>query len=111
MAGRILVNGRFQSVPKTGVQRYAHELTQRLGDKVTLLAPERAARGTPGHLWEQFALPRQLQPNDLLWSPANTGPLPVANQVVTIHDLSALDHPEWYTPPFAAWYGYLLPRL
>jgi glycosyltransferase involved in cell wall biosynthesis len=30
---------------------------------------------------------------------------------VTIHDLSVLDHPEWFSARFAAWYRFLLPRL
>ena len=47
----------------------------------------------------------------LLWSPGNTGPLACANQVVTIHDASTLDHPEWFERKFAALYGWLLPRL
>jgi glycosyltransferase involved in cell wall biosynthesis len=34
-----------------------------------------------------------------------------ANQVLTIHDLAPLDHPEWFNPGFAAWYRFLLPRL
>lgn len=47
----------------------------------------------------------------LLWSPANTGPFVLRNQVVTIHDLAPLDHPEWMSRRFAAWYGWLTPRL
>jgi len=47
----------------------------------------------------------------LLWSPANTGPVVRRNQVVTIHDIAPLDHPEWMSPRFAAWYGWLTPRL
>ena len=31
--------------------------------------------------------------------------------MVTIHDLSPIDHPEWNTPRFAAWYAFLLPKL
>jgi glycosyltransferase involved in cell wall biosynthesis len=31
--------------------------------------------------------------------------------VVTIHDLSVIDHPEWFDRRFSAWYRYLLPRL
>ncbi|WP_272976325.1 glycosyltransferase family 4 protein [Deinococcus geothermalis] len=47
----------------------------------------------------------------LLWSPANTGPLKVRRQVVTMHDAATLDHPEWFERKFAAWYRFLLPRL
>jgi glycosyltransferase involved in cell wall biosynthesis len=31
--------------------------------------------------------------------------------VVTIHDASTLDHPEWFERKFAALYGWLLPKL
>ena len=33
------------------------------------------------------------------------------NQVVTLHDASTLDHPEWFSGNFAKWYRFLLPRL
>jgi glycosyltransferase involved in cell wall biosynthesis len=46
-----------------------------------------------------------------LWSPANTGPLTVRNQALTIHDLSPLEHPEWFRASFAAWYRLFLPIL
>jgi len=41
--------------------------------------------------------------NELLWSPANAGPWSVSEQVLTIHDASVFDHPEWFRPAFAAW--------
>ena len=43
--------------------------------------------------------------------PSNTGPLAVHHQVVTIHDVVPLEHPEWLNWKFAAWYRFLLPRL
>ena len=49
--------------------------------------------------------------NTTLWSPGNTGPLAVENQVVTIHDLATIDHPEWFSRRFATWYRFLLPKL
>jgi len=108
---KVVVNGRFLLQPVTGVQRYATEVTRRLDDRVRFVRPQRAARGFTGHAWEQLVLPRHLKRGDLLWSPANTGPLRVASQVVTIHDLSVIDHPEWFGRRFAAWYRWLLPRL
>ncbi len=107
----IVVNGRFLSQPVTGVQRYATEVTRRLEGRIRFAKPGIAARGFVGHAWEQLILPRHLTPGDLLWSPANTGPLRVLSQVVTIHDLSVIDHPEWFGRRFAAWYRWLLPRL
>lgn len=47
----------------------------------------------------------------LLWSPANTGPVFVARQVVTIHDATTLDYPQWFTGSFARWYRLMLPML
>lgn len=106
----VVVNGRFTRQPLTGVQRYAHEIVRRLGSRVKVITPPRPARGAAGHLWEQCVLPSQVG-GALLWSPANTGPLRVRNQVVTLHDLAVLDHPEWFRPAFARWYAWLLPRL
>ena len=47
----------------------------------------------------------------LLWSPANTGPLALRRQVLTMHDAAPLDHPEWFGAQFAGWYRWLLPAL
>lgn len=106
----VLVNARFLQRPITGVERYAREITTRLGDRVRLARPRRPLHGVPGHLWEQLLLPRHVN-GEVLWSPANSGPLAVTRQVVTIHDLAPLDHPESFQPGFAAWYRVLLPRL
>lgn len=105
----ILVNARTQDAPSTGVQRYVNEMCDQLKD-IQRIKPRRPLLGVKGHLWEQSILPKILG-NELLWSPANTGPLAVAHQVVTIHDIAALDHPEWFNASFAHWYGWLTPRL
>jgi len=106
----LVVNARFLGRRVTGVERYAREITRRLPGEPRLLRPRGEARGLRGHLWEQLVLPR-LAGNQLLWSPANTGPLLASRQVVTLHDASAVEHPEWFHPAFAAWYRFLLPRL
>ena len=105
------LNARGLMQPLTGVQRYAEELYERLSGHLTAIKPLPGwGLGARGHLWEQFWLP-QFCDRRLLWSPGNTGPLACANQVVTIHDASTLDHPEWFEHNFAALYGWLLPRL
>jgi len=106
----ITVNTRVLSHPVTGVERYTLELLQRFGDSVVRIAPQAALGGIRGHAWEQLVLPMRVG-NDLLFSPCNTGPLAVANQVLTIHDVAALDHPEWLNAKFALWYRWLTPRL
>lgn len=108
---RIAVNARFRGRHVSGVDRYASEVAKRLGDRVRMISPPRSLAGLRGHMWEQFVLPRYLGPAEVLWSPANSGPLTVARQVVTIHDLSALHHPEWFSPAFRLWYGRLIPPL
>lgn len=106
----ICANGRVLGYPLTGVQRYTSELLARLGDCVAVYMPSTPMASVRGHLWEQAVLPRHVGRN-LLWSPSNTGPLAVRRQVVTIHDVVPLDHPEWLNRRFAAWYRFLIPRL
>jgi len=105
----VVVNTRTLHGKTTGVQRYLQELLSRM-PQVERMSPTRWIDGPRGHAWEQFALPTTLG-GRLLWSPSNTGPLFVGNQVVTIHDAVPLDHPEWLNPRFAAWYRFLIPRL
>jgi glycosyltransferase involved in cell wall biosynthesis len=64
-----------------------------------------------GHAWEQLTLPRELGANDVLFSPANTGPLRVERQALVVHDLAFHHHPEWFDPRFARWYAFVMPRL
>ncbi|MDR3572774.1 MAG: glycosyltransferase family 1 protein [Anaerolineaceae bacterium] len=64
-----------------------------------------------GQFWEQIILPSRIKKDEILWSPANTGPLLVPNQVVTIHDTFIFDHPEWFQPSFRLLYRSLLPQL
>ncbi len=107
----IAVNARvLHRKAMTGVERFTLEVVRRLGSRVRLISPARPLDGFAGHAWEQGILPVRLG-GAALWSPANTGPLAVANQAATIHDMSVFDHPQWFAPRFAAWYRFLLPRL
>ena len=109
----VIVNGRFLSGPVTGVQRYAAEILRGLGQRVQVVRPGplAVAQGIAGHAWEQFSLPRCVPSHAILWSPANSGPLATPNQVLTLHDLTPLEHAEWFKPAYAAWYRWFLPRL
>jgi len=106
----IALNARFYSHVPTGMQRYGLEMTRRFGAELDVVRPHRPLRGAEGHLWEQLYLPAASR-GRLLWSPNNTGPLAVSRQVCTIHDIIPIDRPEWFSPRFAAWYRWLLPRL
>ena len=105
----IMVNGRYAGKRVTGVQRYAMEIVRRLDGRCRVVTTG-ARDGIRGHRWEQGSLPMRCR-GSLLWSPCNTGPLAVRQQVVTIHDATFADTPECFSRPFAAWYRFLLPRL
>ncbi len=108
---KIAVNARFEGRRLSGVDRYASEVTGCLDGQVRLVRPRRRVGAARGHLWEQLVLPRLLDRDELLWSPANSGPIGVARQVITIHDLSPLEHPEWFSSTFVLWYRLMLPPL
>ena len=103
----IAVNTRCLLGQLTGVQRYTGEILARLPAPISRLSSGRLLRG---HLWEQVVLPSMAK-GHLLWSPANTGPITVRRQVVTVHDISPVDHPEWFSRGFSAWYRCLWPLL
>ena len=106
----IYLNGRILGTHLAGAQRYTLELLSHLNNRIQEIKPNRPLSGIRGHAWEQFILPLKVS-DGLLWSPSNTGPLAVERQVVTIHDVVSMDHPEWLNPRFAQWYSFLTPRL
>jgi glycosyltransferase involved in cell wall biosynthesis len=110
LSKKIVVNTRVLRKPNMGIKRYVEELMRRFGDEVDSISPGAPLQGIKAHLWEQFILPTRLE-GRLLWSPIGLGPLAVKNQVLTVQDVSFLDHPEWYSGKFAAWYGWLTPQI
>ncbi|MFM0640726.1 glycosyltransferase family 1 protein [Paraburkholderia metrosideri] len=110
MSRSIVVNTKILKSPITGVQRYLNEILENSDVSFTKVSPGFVKGGVVGHLWEQLVLPLLVRGN-ILWSPSNSGPLILKNQVVTIHDMVPLDHPESLTPLFVIWYKFLLPRL
>lgn len=107
----IVINGRFLTRRITGVERYGHEILSSIAPGCRVEKPLQSSSGFRGHVWEQFILPQKLDSKSILWSPANTGPLLVSNQALTIHDLSPIEHPEWFRSTFAMWYRLFLPIL
>src|SRR3954453_10216153 len=90
-----------------GVKRVAREMVARL-------PPERYRVVTPprflgGHLWEQTILP--LTKAELIYSPANLSQIASKRNVVVIHDVAALRHPEWYSKPYASYQRAVLPAI
>ncbi|EKJ99823.1 mannosyltransferase [Rhodopirellula baltica SH28] len=107
----LVINSRTSFKKTTGAQRYLRELVARFPvDSFTEVHPANSLQGGIGHAWEQFVLPT-LCKKKTLWSPSNNGPLSVKRQVLTIHDIVPLDHPEWVNKKLAKWLRWLLPRL
>jgi glycosyltransferase involved in cell wall biosynthesis len=116
---KVLIDARELAGRTTGVGRYLNELLQRWTapdaarpHDFVLCAPAlpEAARprglrtietgGSSGTVWEQWTLARVVsyERPDVLFCPAYTAPLAVrAPVVVTIHDISFVAHPEWFT--------------
>jgi len=106
----IFVNTKILQYHTTGVQRYLLEMLAEIGPHLTPLQPAQRREGIRGHLWEQTELLVQ-SARGVLWSPSITGPLFHPRQVVSMHDVVPLDHPEWLSRQFAQWYRWLTPRL
>ncbi len=107
---QIAVNTRFKSQKITGAQRYAREVSRRFQQPFREIAPPRSTGGVRGRLWEQTELPLLCR-SDLLWSPINLGPIARRRQVVTMHDVSPIEHPEWFDRSYSSWYRWLMPRV
>ena len=60
---------------------------------------------TRGHAWEQRDLASFAGMHRApLWSPGNTGPIRVARQLVTLHDLFPYRFPDYHSRTFRIWY-------
>ena len=105
------MNGRAMARRVTGVERYTLEVARCFEGRLRVIRPPITIQGLAGHLWEQLILPLQVSGAAVLWSPANSGPVWVDRQVVTIHDLSPIENPQWFRPSFARLYRLLIPRL
>lgn len=111
MADQLVINGRHANTGFAGgVVRYTTEVARALDGAVIVSPPASMASGPVGHLWEQTVLPAKTR-RDVLFSPANFGPLAHSRHVVTIHDLSPLDHPEWFAPSYVRLFSAIVPRL
>jgi glycosyltransferase involved in cell wall biosynthesis len=98
-----------------GVERVAREMATRLPalrpDRYDVLAPRPRLAHRAGHAWEQLVLPVAARAAELIYCPANLAPLPSRRNVVVIHDLAALAHPEWYGRAYGAWQRLALPAI
>lgn len=123
----IVVNARFLTQKIAGVQRYAMEISaelKKLCPEITFLAPRniiqeefaeylkvKTCGKLTGHLWEQIELPGYLAKagNPLLINFSGMAPFFYKNKLVTIHDLSFLRNPKWFSRKYYYYYKFLYP--
>lgn len=133
---RIGINGRVLTKPSPGgVGRYTHRLLAELAadggdayecspvavgaegasnlpDGVEATGTVPIHSGLRAHLWEQLRLPRILisEKYDVFHTPAGQPPvLSRTPLVTTIHDISPITHPEWFSDAYVALYRVLTP--
>lgn len=125
---KYIINGKFLTQSLSGVQRYAIELTKglvNLGLDVIIAVPNvplqdkrlfnkqlKIIGKRNGVYWEQLELPRYVKSTDrVLINFANSAPLFLKNQLITIHDLGVYFNPNWYKWKFVVWYKLMTPII
>jgi glycosyltransferase involved in cell wall biosynthesis len=97
-----------------GVERFAREMVRRLPalrpDRYRVIRPPAALAHRAGHAWEQAILPLRAG-RELIYSPANLAPLLSHGNVLVLHDLAALRHPDAYSPAYVRYQRRMLPAL
>ena len=130
-AKTLYINGRFLTQPMTGTNRFAYELSVGLakrGYPFVVLAPNGPLREDTydlsslnieqvgpfkSHLWEQVTLPWHMRKkkDSLLLSLKGLGPVFMKRQVATIHDMSYLVNPKWFSLPYRLFYRLMTPLM
>lgn len=124
----IYINGRFLTQSLTGVHRYAYERCKAMkqeGKHFVIVCPrgklnpdydltdmpvKRFGWGN-SHYWAQLVLPWffLLKPSSVLVCYMGLAPLLVRHTVMTIHDLSFLHNPGWYSKAYYLFYRMMTP--
>lgn len=124
-----IINGRFLTQNLTGVHRYAYEICcalHYLNFNFIVVAPKEIKSSykcpftvvktgrTRSHLWEQIELPLYVKKHykgAVLINLTGIGSLIHNNIVTTIHDLSFLENPKWFSKSYYLLYKFLTPRV
>ena len=125
---RIYINGRFLTRPMTGVERYAYQVCKALAKlrfPFTVICPHATIMPCydisdlsiiyygygNSHLWEQCVLPFFFlgKKDHLLFSFTGLGPIMMRQKIMTVHDLSFLENPSWFSRAYYWWYKMMTP--
>lgn len=136
---KVSINGKFLSVPSTGVQRVAKELVSAMDNilsrtpaikerlDIQVLAPNDAVKlkdlkhirfqqagclsgQFKNNLWEQMSIPFLTKGQKLL-SLCNLSCMFKLNAIVMIHDAQVYTSPQSYSAAFRGFYRFILPLL
>jgi glycosyltransferase involved in cell wall biosynthesis len=110
----VVINARAAGRAEIGgVERYARELAARLPalnpERYRVIRPPAGLEHRAGHVWEQTVLPAMR--GTLLYSPANLAPALSGRNVVVIHDVAPLRHPEAFSRTYLAYQRLMLPAI
>lgn len=129
MNKNIYINGRFLLSPQTGVERFAYEICKALtaiGVNFQLICPKKGQINKSynidsfhiirfgmgqSHLWEQLVLPLYFigKSNYVVMSFTGLGSILIPNKIMTIHDLSFLENPKWFSKAYYYYYKIMTP--
>ena len=125
----LVINGRFLSQRMTGVHRYAYEMTcalKQIGVDFIVVAPRQILTSydivfpleqtgkTNSHYWEQIELTRYVRRHykgATILSFTGLGPILYNDNICTIHDMSFLANPGWFTAAYYWFYRLFTPVI
>ena len=124
----IYINGRFLTQPMTGVERYAYNICKamaRLRQPFTVVCPKAPIHQDydvsdltvvhygigNSHFWEQCVLPFFFigKKDYVVLSFTGLGSILIRHKVMTVHDLSFLKNPSWYSRTYYWYYKFMTP--
>lgn len=125
----IYINGRFLLSPQTGVERFAYEICKALaaiGVNFTIICPRKGQINEvyniapfhiirfgmgQSHIWEQLVLPLYFinKSSYIIMSFTGLGSIIIPNKIMTIHDLSFLENPKWFSKSYYYYYKVMTP--
>ncbi len=124
----LYINGRFLTQPMTGVERYAYSICMALTElhqPFVLVCPKAPilegydvsgftiVRFGPGnsHFWEQCVFPWFFvgKKDYMVLSLTGLGSILIRNKIMTIHDLSFLRDPSWFSRRYYWFYRIMTP--
>ena len=124
----IYINGRFLTQPMTGVERYAYNICKAMAElhqPFTIICPNAPIQTCydisslqiihygcgNSHFWEQCILPFFFvgKKNYVVLSFTGLGSILIRHKIMTIHDLSFLENPKWFSRAYYWWYKVMTP--